>query len=259
MSHRPNLVVVRAGDNSLHPQWLYTASVDRSWDILVSWFGNGDPDRFRDADILHTDCKGPKWSVVHKILRSNLPWKTDYRYVWIPDDDLECDGRDIDLFFETCGQFDLTLAQPSLSAASFVNHPITVQNPACWLRLSNFVEIMAPCFCVAALESCLHTFANTSSAWGLDYIWPILLGSSAKVAIVDRVAITHTRPGGRGTSYDLIRTQGVDPRREMIELQKRYNCSFPSLKRVIGAVDASGVVVPAATFSVEQHLWLIHP
>jgi hypothetical protein len=56
---RGNLVVVRAGDSSLHPTWL-PASGHRNWDLLVSYIGD-DPENFRVPAVTRIDGKGPKW------------------------------------------------------------------------------------------------------------------------------------------------------------------------------------------------------
>src|SRR2546423_553078 len=46
---RRNLVIVRAGDTSLHENWL-AGPVDRNWDLIVSYYGD-DPERFRAPDV----------------------------------------------------------------------------------------------------------------------------------------------------------------------------------------------------------------
>ena len=53
------LVIVRAGDQSLHPQWTSDPS-SRNWDLIVSYFGN-DPARFRGAGENRIDDKGQKY------------------------------------------------------------------------------------------------------------------------------------------------------------------------------------------------------
>jgi hypothetical protein len=47
---KQHLVVVRAGDNSLHPHWL-AGDGDRTWDLVVSYFGD-DPDIFKVDDVV---------------------------------------------------------------------------------------------------------------------------------------------------------------------------------------------------------------
>lgn len=55
---RRNLVVVRAGKNSLHPQWLDDGR-QRNWDLVVSVY---DPDAqfVHDADIAVVEKRGGK-------------------------------------------------------------------------------------------------------------------------------------------------------------------------------------------------------
>ena len=105
----------------------------------------------------------------------------------------------------------------------------------------------------------MPTFSNVGSGWGLDFVWPKLLGCPHRVGIVDRVAVTHTRPVGMGSSYSELRRQGVNPRSEMIALLQRYNCPSPSLKQVTGAIDVSGNRVPPESFAHREDLGLVQP
>ncbi len=49
MARRKNLVIVAAGDASLHEGWLAGAG-ERSWDLIVNYFGE-DPQRYRRDDV----------------------------------------------------------------------------------------------------------------------------------------------------------------------------------------------------------------
>ena len=68
---RKNLVVVRAGDNSLHPEWL-DGSAERNWDLVVNYFGD-DPDRYRTHDVVRIDGKGPKWPALQTLFLAHPP------------------------------------------------------------------------------------------------------------------------------------------------------------------------------------------
>jgi hypothetical protein len=76
---RRNLVIVRAGDSSLHPTWL-PASGQRNWDLVVSYFGD-DPQKFRIPDVTRIDGKGPKWIGLHKLLTENIDLVRQYDYI----------------------------------------------------------------------------------------------------------------------------------------------------------------------------------
>ncbi len=190
---RRNLVVLRADEASLHMRW--PGAQERSWDLCVSFYGeprNFPPADFADFHVLqHQDRK---FTAIHKLLhRRSVLW--DYDFVMFPDDDLMLSWSDLDTLFEICREHRLELAQPALASGSFHGQPITLQQPRTLLRYTSYVETMAPIFSIEALRLCLPTFALSRVGWGLDFVWPWLLGAQAsRVAIIDAVAVRHTRP-----------------------------------------------------------------
>ncbi len=204
---RPNLVIVRAGGASLHPGWL-TGPGPRNWDLVVSYFGD-DPDLYREDDVVRIDSKGPKWPPLQALLQQNPNFIDDYDYVCFPDDDLAMTKDDLNRLFDICHEFDLELAQPSLTANSPLTHPLLIHNRFCRLRFTNFVEVMAPCFKNSLLRGAMPTFNKTRSGWGIDWLWPPLADNPRTgVAIVDDVVMHHTRPIG-GPNYAAANTAGV--------------------------------------------------
>jgi hypothetical protein len=237
------LVVVRAGDQSLHPHWT-RAPAARDWDLIVSYFGD-DSHRFRFEGETRIDDKGLKWEGLHALLSRDERWRR-YDYVWFPDDDLATDQATISAFFRHVVELRLALAQPALSWTSHVAHRVTVRHPSFRARWTDFIEIMAPCFERGLLEACLPTFAGTLSGWGLDRVWPHLLEPhTRRSAIIDAVEVTHTRPVG-GPSYDRLRAAGVSAVDEARDLCRRYGIDHDRAPRVIAAVDNCGRVFDAA-------------
>lgn len=210
---KPNLVVVRAGDQSLHPRWL-VPETERNWDLVVSYYGD-DPDRYRTEGVRRHDRKGTEYPAFHALFTDPQFVWSDYEYIWLPDDDLAADGHDINRFFELCKEHSLQLAQPSLDHRSHISFPLTLNDPRFTLRWTNFVEVMAPCFHRSALSKCLDTFASSQSSYGIDFLWSNRIGGIRSIAIVDEVSIRHTRPVG-GPLYALLESMGVD-----IEAEKR--------------------------------------
>ncbi len=220
MSSR-NLVIVRAGDKSLHPNWL-DGSAPRNWDLVVSYFGD-DPDMYRVEDIVRIDGKGPKWPPLQKLLMENPRFIDDYDYIWLPDDDLEMTKSEMNCFFDICQQHQLELAQPSLTVDSPVTHPLLLNNRWSRIRFTNFVEVMAPCFSADCLRRVLPTFNGTMSGWGIDWLWPRLVRNpKSSIAIVDDVVVRHTRPLG-GPNYDAMRAKGLAPTDELDAFSKAQN------------------------------------
>ena len=102
---KQRLVVVRAGDNSLHPHWL-AGDGDHTWYLVVSYFGD-DPDIFKVDDGVRIDSKGPKWPALYELFSLYPNLATDYDYIWLPDDDLMASKADINRLFDICVAYGL--------------------------------------------------------------------------------------------------------------------------------------------------------
>ncbi len=203
IGRRRNLIVLRANEESLHPNWIRDLDEDdRSWDLCVSYYGSAEtfpPPDFSEYACLQNQDR--KFTALRKLMhRGSVLW--DYDYIMFPDDDLQMKWSDLNILFSTCREYQLQLAQPSLDPNSVINHKSSKQKPDCLLRFVTMVEIMAPIFANPALRACIHTFDLNESGYGIDYAWSKLVdGPLTKIAVIDRVAVEHTRPTGR--SYDL--------------------------------------------------------
>lgn len=219
MSGRRNLVIVRAGDQSVHPQWL--VGPDRNFDIFVSYFGN-DENRYAEAADYHENRKGMKWPVIGELLQAHPELVERYTCFWLPDDDLVTDTATINRMFDFAAAYQLALSQPALTRDSYYTWPLLLQRRDYDLRFTRFVEVMAPVFDRAALRVCLPTFGENASGWGLDWLWPRLLerrGENA-IAIIDAAAVRHSRPVGGG---ELYKTEGTSKaRRELHALFAKH-------------------------------------
>jgi len=188
-----NLLILRAGDRSLHEKWLLGTRIN--FDLVVLYYGNKTDLPWSEQLIA---IKGSKWEGLSQYLSTNQQWQA-YDYIGLPDDDLLCTGDDWSDFFDIMRQERLQLAQPSLQRGSYYSHKITLQIPFFKLRRTNFVEVMAPCMSRRFLEYALPDFSFSKSGWGMDIYWPQLLKEKFKgesPAIVDAVSVLHTRPVG---------------------------------------------------------------
>jgi hypothetical protein len=200
-ARRRNLVIVRADENSLHPQWdRNIPDLERNWDVCVSFYGKDED--FSRADFVQYHVhqhEKRKYPSIFELLTADRLW--DYDFFMIIDDDVMLSWLDLNVAFEVCREHRLDLAQPSLTPDSFWSHALTVQQPGLLLRFVGYVEGMAAIFSKEALRTCLPTFERSQFGWGIDVLWPLLLGrSDSRVAVIDRVAIRHTRPVG--ATYD---------------------------------------------------------
>ena len=235
MPKRRNLVIVRAGDTSLHEQWL-EGDADRNWDIIVNYYDN-DPQRYRRDDVRRIDSKSLKWPALHDLIQELGDEVFCYDRVWFPDDDLRATKDAINSFFDIFEKNSLVLAQPALSPDSHISHVITLRNRSFHLRYTNFVEIMAPCFSRDFLKQMLPTFNENLSGWGLDYIWPARITDATRIAIIDAVTVCHTRPVTSQNNPKFF-SDGKNPRQQMATLLFKYGVT-PQAPCVRGAIDKS--------------------
>lgn len=223
-----NLVILRAGDKSLHPQWL-DHKIPRNWDLAVSYYGNKDNPYAGEYDFLHR-FKGSKWEGISDFCQNNQELIDKYDYIWLPDDDLFTTCKNINEFFEICNAEQFNLAQPALTISSYYSHHITLQHPFTKYRLTNFVEVMAPCFSVNLFNKITNTFSLNTSGWGLEWIWLDVANKNKinKFAIVDKTPIIHTRPvssAGSGGARN-------SPENEMMNLLNKHGISKENMRNI---------------------------
>lgn len=192
-----NLVVVRAGDSSLHGGMLDIPYAERNYDVLLSFFSESAYKSFKsEPGVSAVFWRGGKWDGLYKTLSQiNIE---DYDYFWLPDDDISCTGQDVNSVFEMTEKFGLAVSQPSLTHNSFFSHFIFFKCNGFRVRYSNFVEVMVPCLRRDLLKRVLPFFKDSMSGFGLDYIWCRMPESGPFTSgILDHVSVHHTRPVGK--------------------------------------------------------------
>jgi hypothetical protein len=222
---RQMLVILRSGDQSLHPEWLKGASPEsRTWDLHLSYFGDlADPFPDRPSDVTLSFEKGTKAVGTVACLEKLNERVAGYDWIWLPDDDLLADLPTLNRFFAIVREHDLDLAQPALGNGSYVSYDITLQRPHMKLRFTTFVEIMAACFSRRALKLCRPYLDATVSSFGPNHLFPRLLGyPERKIAIVDETPVVHTRPVGLGPNISLARQLGYSPEKEYQDFMRAH-------------------------------------
>jgi hypothetical protein len=208
---RRYLLVVRAGDESLHRNWI-DAKSERNFDLLVSYYGTETGRYQNDGEYYHV-LPGPRWTTHHAILRDHRYLHEIYDHVCFACDDLDADGATWNALFAFCDRQNFDLAQPAILGP--VSYAITAPIPNLLYRLTTFVEVMCPVFSKRGLAICWPSFGESVSGWGLNHIWPKLLAEhQGKLAIIDAVRVTHTRALREGSLYQLIEDLGIDPTAE---------------------------------------------
>lgn len=209
------LVVLRCGDNSLHPEWL---SKNANFDIVLSYFGDNIQYDLSHIKYVH-HYKGSKWQGLFHFFQNYQDLWKDYDYIWLPDDDLSTNSENINKFFDIINYESFDLAQPALTHNSYYSHALLLQVKGLIYRETNFVEVMAPCFSQKAFQQCWQAFSENKSGWGLDVFWPTLLQNS-KIGVIDQTPVFHTRPVG--VAGHGMGSEAGTPMHEYDQLMRKY-------------------------------------
>ena len=239
-SDRKNLIVASVGDSSLHKHWKPNHS--SSYDLALIYYGNGDG--YKDDAKIHINKKGTKFHLIADFIENED--LSNYDYIWIPDDDLFIDSKSVEKIFKVSKKYDLWLSQPSIMG--WYGLDVTLHHKNSFMRYTNYVEIMCPCFQYQALMKCLPTFKENKSSWGIDHIWNLKLGNPTdKIAIIDDVIAIHTRPVGGGDIYKNNSDISV-AKEENFSIYQKYNMdesSYNDLK--------NGKLVSQESFGLSYH------
>jgi hypothetical protein len=236
MSTNRNLVVLRCGDESLHPAWI---GIDRNWDLAVSYFGSRDDKQFPEAKYTHR-FKGGKWNGIFAFFQAYPEALENYDLFWLPDDDIEVSCERIKTMFQTVATERFELAQPSLSNGSYLSHLIALNNPCFVYRNVNFVELMVPVFSRKLLIKTLPLFEGTRTGFGMDYVWHrFTTDPTQKVAIIDSVEVKHTRPIG-GALHKMLEAEGLSPARQELDIFLKPYGDCGSTQAILGGLLRTG-------------------
>jgi hypothetical protein len=211
-----NLIISPTGENSLVREWVKETP---NFDLVLLCYGNDEEKAsiFKQYTPYVFIGKGEKFHLIKSFILENLDFISKYQYIWLPDDDASISTFNINKLFKTAEEYNLMLCQPSMNG--YVSHNITLPVTNNILRYTNFVEVLAPLFSLEALLKVYQTFDLNYSGWGYDYLWPYLLGyPQDKIAIIDNIIMTHTRPVG--SNYSRF---PVHPGVEMGILLQKYN------------------------------------
>ena len=185
---RRRLIVLRAGDDSLHSSW---GSGD--WQLIHTYYGDHPP-----PDSI--PIKGGKWDGIYQLFKQQPDLLKLYDTIWLPDDDIQTNARDIETLFSLHEKYHLQLSQPALTHDSHYSHFCLLQNKHFILRYSNFVEIMMPCFSAGLLRRALSWFEDNPTGYMLDKIWHRLADPPLyAAAVIDQIAMRHIRKVDHGS------------------------------------------------------------
>jgi len=219
---KKNVIITPTGVNSIFRNWLSIEKDKNNFDIIFICYEDNDlVKNLTDKGYKAFKYKGEKWSIIKQFFKEHSEVLEFYDFFWFPDDDLDFDFNQINKLFEISKDYDFWLSQPS--ADGYTSHKITNKNPNYKFRFTNFVEIMCPLMSRYCLKQLIESFDYSKSGWGLDILWPKILGfPTNKIAIIDEITINHTKPVGKNYSGRFE----ISPYEEMKLLLKKFDLQF---------------------------------
>ncbi|GBG34366.1 Hypothetical Protein FCC1311_105892 [Hondaea fermentalgiana] len=216
-----NLIIVVAGDNSLHREW----ASNPSFDLCVVYFGNNMNifKEYQEESTYAFNVKGMKWQLVRYAL-NNIDYRR-YEYVWLPDDDITMHPDLVAKMFDLAVLYDVRLGQPAVhSFGAHYHHHVVRGN---WsIHFVNFIEIMVPLLRVDSIEYLfpLWNLDMVESGYGLDSLWPQFLRRKM-YGVFDATPCNHTggkiMGGRKDTFYSRLK---MDPVEELRLTMTPYDC-----------------------------------
>jgi hypothetical protein len=242
---KKNLIVVRAGDSSLHATFFAGSELPRSWDLHVSYFGSAEAPPAIDGEYFTWSADGgnSKFNGLFTCFAKAPSFFEDYQYIAIPDDDLICTKDDWNTAFALAREYGMAACQLSLDRRSFYSHNITLKRNGLRLRWVTMVEPIAPIIRADILQSLMPIFPLPGNMWAIDYaLSDLVVDNPNSLAILDAASVVHTREVMSSSAYDTIREYGKTPAEVEAEFLQRHGITRHQ-RTLVGAVDAQGRTV----------------
>ena len=114
-----------------------------------------------------------------------------YDYVWVVDDDMFMSTDDINKMFQMMEDYNLDLAQPSISLDGMNYVQMFSHDSRYTLRYTNYVECCAMLLSKRGLKKVKRTFSETVTGWGWDALVSDMILEKENVAVLDSVQAYH--------------------------------------------------------------------
>ncbi|HMR55755.1 MAG TPA: DUF707 domain-containing protein, partial [Cyclobacteriaceae bacterium] len=198
------LLVMPFGNGSLRSCWI-TDCTNRNFDVvLLGYHTISDKEIITSTTVKVFHYHSYKWWMIQDFFAHQPEFLKNYTSFFFLDDDIEISALQITNLFECFNQLPIQLAQPSLTADSFMSWGTLRHRKYSGLRYVTTVELMCPLMKQESLETLLPTFKLTKSGWGVDLLWGKLIPEhfgAKQIAVLDIIQVRHNKPVGIGELY----------------------------------------------------------
>lgn len=201
---------------SAHDDWL--SEPGRNYDVVLYIYNGDIPEKPVDLCVKR---EGFKFQNFYEFAKTTDIYH--YDAVWIVDDDIQMQTREINRMFTLFLEHGLWIGQPAFDSSSHASWEMTVYDDKYHLRYSNFVENGVLICAREALKLCLPAMKDIKTGFGSDFLFPALVGfPPKKIALIDDVQCHH--PAGAST-LDFIAPRSLHFK-ETEGLMEKYNFRY---------------------------------
>ncbi len=219
---KKNLLITTIGRDNKLADWI---DGYRSFDVAIVNYDGHNIYKYITRELAHCYTFPTfKYPGIYKMMSVN-PRIGNYDYFFMPDEDIYISCDDINRLFLETEKRKLDLACPSIenSDISFPSWSLFEHRDGIDITYTNFVEVMCPVFSKRAFDLCLNTFNKSQSGWGIDLVWPKIIGDTgSNIAVIHSIIARHTRKIGSGNLYSKLNNIGVKPSIERKRLMAEY-------------------------------------
>ncbi|WP_114748967.1 DUF707 domain-containing protein [Pleomorphovibrio marinus] len=201
-----------------------------SYDIILIYYDKNITKSYFYHDLADVVIfqEGYKYPTLYSFFKKYPKLLEKYEYFFLPDDDIEIFGSEIEILFSFAQEKSIALCQPSIQPINYT-YNVTINNPYTFYRNVSMIEVMCPLFSKEALKICLKTFNESQSGWGLELAWAKLLNSNKYIfSILDKVIALHSKPINLydGVLYKSLLKKKINPNVELKNMCEKYNTTI---------------------------------
>ena len=210
---RRYLLYLPVGEALFSP-WIFHPN--RKYDVAINFYSTQPDESFAHKAEYVFFTRGGKWPAIYKNLASIRRQYQSYAFF---DEDVHLSVESLNRCFSAGDHLKIDLFQASLSQRSIGFHKelFYQEQSSKFFRPTNLVEIMMPIFSQKFLSEVAHTFPESESGYGLDYVWA---SKKPRMGVINAYQAEHLRSV---RSVFWRNSRGESAHQEMVRILKKYD------------------------------------
>lgn len=165
-----NVIFTSCGDRSnCHEIWFDS---NKNFDSICVYYGNNEKmfEKYNNKFDITLKRKGSKFQNFFYCYR-NSSLLNNYDRIFILDDDIIINTKEINNMFKFSEKYDLEICQPCFSRSSKISHKVTKKHRFSIGRYTNFIEVNVPLMTKKSVQNLNSVYSDKLIGWGIDFLF----------------------------------------------------------------------------------------